>query len=454
MTLPHNIELEKTLIGEILLDNSIIDDVIEILEPNHSYDGKHQIVFNAIKSIHLSGKGVDIIQLYDYLKGDPEYTASYLSKFQQDVHSSANCIQHAQLVFQDWVLREVVKDAQNTIASVGKSDCFELLEKSQSNLDRLNNIANGILEKDKDLFQSLDEVIPDLERRMKEENQVVLKSEYLPSFNRMTRGIMPGNLVSIQGKDKAGKTTLAYTLTTDFAVNQKIPVAIFTLEVSFVETIWKIINTEIGVEYNKLRNPRGYINKQGKREGKLEESELTNLKTDVLRFKDTKIIIIDQMLNEHQIYSKVKQLKREHGIEWFVVDYIGLIEPSGQHESREKAIGYISRFFKKVGKELQIIPCILSQQNRDGGIAESKGLERDSDFSFSIHKPFEEVKDTVKRSMVYIDLDGNKQTITNPIDNDFLVQLKRSRHGHQGRSFRCAYNDNNQFREVSNNLPF
>jgi replicative DNA helicase len=129
-------------------------------------------------------------------------------------------------------------------------------------------------------------------------------------------------------------------------------------------------------------------------------------------------------------------LLKAYGVKFFVIDYIGLMPSSQKHDSREREIAYLSRFLKLTAQELGIIICALSQQNREGDIAESKALERDADFAFTIYKPSEDKIETMK--MV---VGGIKQDIRINED-DHLVTLKRSRHGKQGRQFMCSFVDN------------
>ena len=178
---------------------------------------------------------------------------------------------------------------------------------------------------------------------------------------------------------------------------------------------WKALSLELGVDYNKLRNPRGYNNAP---ETELTEEELQHLAVDAGRkFVRSKIYTCDSVLNEMQIKAKMKKWMKDYGIKFFVIDYIGLIPSSQKHDSREREIAYLSRFFKLTAQEMQVIIVVLSQQNREGDIAESKALERDADFAFTIYKPFDDGIESIKMNF------GDRRENIPLTDNDYIITL-------------------------------
>jgi len=187
-----------------------------------------------------------------------------------------------------------------------------------------------------------------------------------------------------------------------------------------------------------LRNPHGYYQDTN---SKLTDKELENVAVlSNRKFKNTKIYTCDRVLNEQQVKSKMKKWIKEYGVKFFLIDYIGLMPTMERFapSEREKQISYISRFFKQTTQDLRINTLILSQQNRDGDIAESMALQRDPDFAFTIEKPFDDDILSVK-----IGDQSFKMT-----EDDYVVTLKRNRMGQQKKQFIVGYTSENQFCEL------
>lgn len=424
---------EKYIIEAILYDNDLINE-IDWLKAEHFNTDEHRRAYIACNSIYIKGQPIDIVSLSEFIGVDNANT------YKPDI-GVMKLDYHPKLVYEYYLKRKLWTYLTEVKNWVEKEDIFDLIERISIETENMGNELN--LQKDVNLSEELPLVYDEIQKRIAEPTEEsVLKSEYLPTFNHFTSGLLPGNLVSIEGKDKQGKTTLALTLTLDFAINQNIPVAIFSLEMGVRELIWKSISNITGIDYNKLRNPKGYNDNT-----RLGATELSvNYKEAKREFDGTKIFIYDKLFSEYQIYKTMKRLKRQHGVVWCLIDYIGLIEPEERQENREKSIAYLSRFFKKAARELENNPCVLSQQNRTGDIAESLGLRRDSDYCFTIMKPSE----VSEENQDYIDRDGKKQSRVFA-EEDFLITLNRSRHGYQGRSFLSRIN-NNLFREYDADL--
>ncbi|MCX6170639.1 MAG: hypothetical protein NTX65_14960 [Ignavibacteriales bacterium] len=251
-----------------------------------------------------------------------------------------------------------------------------------------------------------------------------LKTKSFPSFNTGTGGLNEGNLLGIAGAFKNGKTTFGLNLILDF-VEQNIPSAIFSLEMSNNEIEEKILSYKTGINYDKIRNPK-----------RLNEEERVSL----LRYSsqrknsDEKLFIFDRAFTLSEIESNVKKLKDKYGLKVILIDYIGLIKSVSKNkniDSREREIAQISSSLKLLAKETDTIIIVLSQLNRSGikdassvNLAESLGLARDSDFLFTISKPKEE--DTTY----------------------FEVKLDSSRHTASGKEFLLRLNDNGKMEEI------
>jgi replicative DNA helicase len=191
--------------------------------------------------------------------------------------------------------------------------------------------------------------------------------------------MLPTDLIGIYGKEKSTKTTLTHQIVLDIALEQKIPVAVFNFEMDVIQILMKTFSMRSGISTNVLRNPKQNI---------IPDSEF-DIKAERLRkdFEDAKLFVIDEMLNEQQIYNKSKELVKSYGVKLIVIDYLMLIEPSVHKAQRRDELNDLSRFFKRMAKKLNVIIILVSQAN-DSGMreAEAKGLSRDSNYYFYVEQ--------------------------------------------------------------------
>lgn len=432
----QNIEAELNLLQLLVYDNDRISTVAELLKPEHFSKREHRIIFKAMLELFSNGMTADTVSLYEAVK-EEDVDISFVAKL-NETPASRQGKYLVQLIYEKHLQRILFKTATTLIEKVqdGTADTFELIAEA---INQLQEVTGNISLSEMNLYERLEQIISDIKSR-KEKDIRTLQSQYFPTFNKITNGLQYGNFICISGKEKNGKTTFAYKLSLDFAINSKIPIGVFSFEMSQDVLDWKALSLELGVDYNKLRNPRGYNNAP---ETELTEEELQHLAVDAGRkFVRSKIYTCDSVLNEMQIKAKMKKWMKDYGIKFFVIDYIGLIPSSQKHDSREREIAYLSRFFKLTAQEMQVIIVVLSQQNREGDIAESKALERDADFAFTIYKPFDDGIESIKMNF------GDRRENIPLTDNDYIITLKRSRHGKQGKQFLAGYpEDSNIFVE-------
>lgn len=428
--IPQNIQAEKIVLASLIFQHSDSQKIIELLKKEHFYDSRNSYLYDTICRLLDLGMVVDLVLLYEQAKADDkenEISLSFLDSIGGDV--PLRPLYHARLLYEKWVSRKLIETSQKIIerAYSESEDVFDL---ASTSAEEIQNVLEGITPaEEQNLYDRLEKVFLDVKDRMTKETDDSLQSTYFPTLNKWTGGIRMGDFIQISGKDKHGKTTLAYTLMLDLAINSKVPVGIFSLEMENEVLSWKAISLECEIDYQKLRNPKGL--KNGMDNLTANELDKAALKAQ-RRFNRTRIYTCDKVLNERQIKAKMKKMIKEYGVKFFVVDYIGLIPTTGKFESREREIAYLSRFFKLACKDLGVSICVLSQQNREGKIAESKGLDRDCDFAFSIRKPSED-------GITKLKIEG---TDINIGEDDFIVTIDRSRHGYQGRQLLASYHGN------------
>ena len=445
-TLPQNIEAEKAVIGALLEQHSETSHIMEFLKHEHFFNKKLGFVFSIVNRLLDANMQFDVIVVYEQIKPIENTMGVTLGYLDSLTGENINPLYHARIVYEKFVMRRLIESANEILEQAYNSD-NDVFDLAASASESINNIVEGIVpDEETNLYDRLPGVFENIERRILSVSEESLQSHYFPTLNHWTGGIRENDYMQISGKDKHGKTTFAFSLALDFAIHQKIPVGIFSLEMENEVLAWKAISAECGIAYQRLRNPKNTYGGVAA----LSLSTLVDVKEESERiFRQAKIYTCDNILDERKIKSRMKKMVKDFGVKFFVVDYIGLIPTTGKFQTRELEIAYLSRFFKRATKELGVSVCVLSQQNRAGGIAESKGLDRDCDFAFSIQKPFEDGIKVIEMKVK----DGKKNI--NLTENDFVITITRSRHGVQGRQFIARYYDN-KFRETDydNELEF
>lgn len=313
------------------------------------------------------------------------------------------------------IIRESLYKNENSIKGL------DLLIETKQNLDdSLKKYSR--FKKEKNYTDILIDTINQIEFNLHNENNLI-KTQTYPSFNRLTGGINGGNLVVIAGAYKNGKTTFGLNLINDLA-NQGIPSLIFSLEMSIIEIMQKLIAIDFKIPHSNLRDPKT-----------LTEQQLLTLKQAKSVTNNKKLKIFDNLLHINEIESTIKKYSEYENVKIVLIDYIGLIKTNfGKNnniESREREISQLSNALKILAKETNTIIIVISQLNRAGykdaismNLAESIGLARDSDFLFTVTNPY---KNDLKKIIV------NNQEISVK-ENMYVCKLDSSRHSQCGRN--------------------
>jgi replicative DNA helicase len=439
--LPHNESLEQQVLGAMLLDRDGLITGMAKCKKKYFYLREHQLIFQAMLGLSEENTPIDVLTVWEFLKkfnldlhaGGP----ALLSRLTDSVSSSANIETHCLLLIEYWIKREILikTDAVREQVNSGTQDAFELLEEAISDLESILDEIQFIKE-ERNFYERLPEVIEKIEEEQKNPTDKTLKSKEYPTFNKATGGLRPGNLVALSGAYKRGKTTFGTSLIRDFAVNSKIPVGIISLEMAEYENDLKLLSMQTGTRYAYLRDPAA---KDRNGEFILSWERMHRMKMIAEeKFYQTKIFICDEPLDENQIRAKINFWVRKHGIKIIMVDYIGLVETNKKFERRDLEVSHISRTLKLIAKSTGTSMLVLSQENDDGKVAESKGLARDADFWFSISHPVDEGEKQVKIAEKYFPID----------QSHFLITFKASRHSQHGGTFLCQFREDGTFVEI------
>lgn len=425
-TLP---EIEKQILGAVLLDNSSLDTALQILKPKCFANPVNRFIYSTMIKMYDEGTPIDIITLYEAIKrsGNPDFIdAAYISKLTALTLSAANIDFHSKLIYEKWLSREVQSHLEVSLNKLKENteDVFDIYSETLQKLELITQDLE-ILDSDKSLADDMSSHFLQIAEIMSSDKDTGLRSVTFPTFNRFTGGIDESDFITVYGEYKQGKTTFALQLAVDFALYGKVPVGIFSLEMNKKSVYNKIFSMRTGFDYQKLRSPKT---------NKLTYSEFQELQSECYNsFKDSKIFICDQVIDKNRMKAKMKYWKKKYGIKIFVIDYISLIQGTDKAERRDLEVSSISRYFKLAAKELNTPIIMLSQSNNEGKTAESKGLARDSDFVIYVRKPKEAGVENIK---------VNDSEFYFFSEEDFLIQLKHSRHGLNGYFFVCRFVEN------------
>ena len=391
---PQATDLEEAVLGAIMLERDVLINVIDILKPESFYKDTNARIFSAIQSISNRTEPVDILTVTQELKktGELEIVggAYYITQLTNRVASAANAEFHARIVAQKFIQRELIRVSSETIKESYEegSDVFELLDRAEKNLFA---IADGNIRKDFDKMSTLIKLaIEQIEKAKYSEDGLSGIPSGLTALDRLTSGWQKSDLVIIAARPAMGKTALVLTMARNAAVEFKHPVAVFSLEMSSLQLVTRLIASETELPSEKLKK------------GTLEEYEFLQLTEKIKDISEAPIFIDDTpALSIFELRAKARRLKEKQGIQLIIIDYLQLMTGGGDGKggNREQEISFISRSLKGLAKELSVPIIALSQLSRAvetrGGdkrpvlsdLRESGAIEQDADMVMFIHRP-------------------------------------------------------------------
>lgn len=444
-TIKPLLDIEAQVLGAIILDNSSMEIISKILKPECFLFEGHQLIFLVMLKFFDEGMPIDCITVTEQLRKEDQLRfvvggAVYISKLTQKVSSAANVEFHSKLIYENWYTSEKLNILKHyTRLIINNVNVSSPTEQTTELIAKLENLGNHIssLKPIKSIGEKLGEALSRIEDRLTKPDADGFKSTSFPTFNRFTGGIRESDFIAVHGDYKQGKTTFALQIALDLVLDYKIPVGIFSLEMSEESLIEKAFSLRTGVDYLKIRSPKT---------NGMSRSDLLYLQSQVAKkfaLNNCPLYILDNVFDKRKIKSDMKFLIKNYGVKFFVVDYISLIVNSDKAERRDLELAELSRYFKLAAKEFKTPIIMLSQSNNEGRIAESKGLARDADFVVYVSKPKE--KNNTKEYLEFETRDKGKYQYKIK-EEDYLIQLTHSRHGLNGYSFICQF-DNNKFIE-------
>lgn len=390
---PQAIDLEEVVLGAMMIDKKGVDSVIDILHPEVFYKESHQFIFESIVKLFENTEPIDILTVSAKLKtlGKLEKAGGdyYLVQLTQKVSSSAHIEYHARIILQKYIQRSLIRISSEIIEDSydETKDVFNLLDTAES---KLYDVTQGNIKKSTETAQSLViQAKKKIEEISNKDGLSGIPSGFL-ELDKLTSGWQPSDLVIIAARPGMGKTALTLSMARNMSVSKNIPIAFFSLEMSSIQLITRLISSETGLSSEKLRT------------GNLEKFEWEQLNVKVSALENAPLYIDDTpSLSIFDLRAKARRLSSQYGIKLIVIDYLQLMTASvsNKNGNREQEISTISRNLKALAKELDIPVIALSQLSRAvetrGGskrpilsdLRESGAIEQDADIVSFIYRP-------------------------------------------------------------------
>ncbi|WP_185850879.1 replicative DNA helicase [Blattabacterium cuenoti] len=392
---PQALDLEEAIIGSIMIDKKGLDEVIDILFPEVFYKKEHQEIFRSVQYLYHNSKPVDLYTISSQLRkvGKLEMAGGelYLIKLTQKVVSSAHIEYHSRIVQQKFILRKLISISSDIIENCydESTDVFELLDKAESSIFE---ISQKYLRTKK--YETTQSIIVRALNRIKEVDKKGMSG--IPSgfckMDKLISGWQNSDLIVLASRPGMGKTTFMLSMVRNIVVKQKVPVVVFSLEMSSIQLITKLMSSETGIPSEKLR-----VGGLTDLDWKILIDKTNNLKSLPLFIDDTPSLSI------FNLRAKCRRFISQHGVKIIMIDYMQLMGTHGNLGTklinREQEISIISRSLKSIAKELDVPIIVLSQLSRAvetrGGskrpllsdLRESGAIEQDADIVLFLYRP-------------------------------------------------------------------
>jgi len=388
---PQSIDAEIAVLGSVMIDNDCIGRVIELLDSDCFYRTAHRNIFSAELALYEKNEPVDLITLSEELKRQKileEVGGTYfLTELADNVPTSANVEHHARIVLEKYLLRKLIEQSAHIARDCYQADedVYHLIDKSEQ---RIFGLSEKRLRKS---YQHIAPIMHDafetIEKFHDREGTVTGIPTGYEKLDELISGFQQSDLIIVAGRPSMGKTAFSLNISRNVAVDSKIPVGFFSLEMSERQLALRLLCAEARVDAHGVRT------------GRLAEKDWRKLSICVGALAEAPIYIDDTPgMSVLELRAKARRLKKERDIGMIIIDYLQLMEGPKQAESRQQEISTISRSLKGLAKELDVPVVALSQLSRAvetrGGerrpmlsdLRESGAIEQDADLVLFIYR--------------------------------------------------------------------
>jgi replicative DNA helicase len=433
---PHSVEAESSVLGGLLLDNGAWDRVGDLLTDGDFYRYEHRLIYAAVGGLINANKPADVITVYEQLqglgKGDEIGGLAYLNSLAQYVPSAGNIRRYAEIVRERSILRKLVSAsdeiATNAFNPQGKT-VDKILDEAEQKIFNIGEEGSRM----KQGFQGMESLVVELLDRVQEmadnPNDVTGVPTGFYDFDRMTSGMQAGDLIVLAARPSMGKTALAINIAEHVALNEGLPVAVFSMEMGASQLAVRIVGSI------------GRIDQMHLRTGKLTDSEWPRLTEAIEKLRNISLHIDETPgLTVSELRANARRLARQCGgkLGLIVVDYLQLMSVSSSmsDENRATAVGEISRGLKMLAKELRCPVIALSQLSRGvesrsdkrpmmSDLRESGAIEQDADVIMFIYRDDYYNKDSKEPGVAEVIISKQRNGPTGTVKLAFMKELTR-----------------------------
>ena len=418
---PNDVEAEQAVIGSMLTDKEAVSAAIEVLKPEDFYREDNRIIFGAILSLYGRSEPIDIITLKSELSSMGKFEAvgglEYIAELPDKVPTTANVEQYIKIVEEKSVLRNLIKTA-NEIITLG----YDQTQEVDSIIDGAEKKIFEVMQKKNQkgytpIKDILVETFTELEQLYNQKQRITGIPTGFSDLDFRTSGLHNSDLILVAARPAMGKSAFALNIATNAAVRAKVPVAIFSLEMSKEQMTSRILCSEAMVDSNKVRT------------GKIDDEEWGKLAAASGELSEANIYIDDTPgISIMEIRAKCRKMKIEKNIGLVVIDYLQLVQGSGKRgSSREQEIAEISRSLKILAKEINVPVIALSQLSRApeqrpdhrpmlSDLRESGSIEQDADIVMFLYRDDYYNEDSEKKNIAEVILAKHRAGSTGTVE--------------------------------------
>ena len=394
---PQDLQIEEAVLGALMLEKDAYAEVCELLKPEAFYDPAHQKIYEAIQMLGSMQRPIDMLTVTEQLRNNGTLAEVggpvRISELTGRVSSAANVEYHARIVTQKFMARELISFSSRiqTKAFDETLDVYDLMQEAEGELFEIskNTLKRDVVQID----PIVNEAIKKIEEAANRENGLSGLQTGYHDLDKLTSGWQNSDLIIIAARPAMGKTALVLSMAKNMAVDFNTPIAIFSLEMSNLQLVNRLISNVCSLKGEKIKS------------GQLTKLEWENLMTRTKRLYSAPLYVDDTpSLSVFELRTKARRLVREHDVKMIIIDYLQLMNATGmKFGSREQEVSTISRSIKGLAKELNIPIIALSQLNRSvetrsaddrtgkrpqlSDLRESGAIEQDADIVCFIHRP-------------------------------------------------------------------
>jgi replicative DNA helicase len=433
-TPPHSNEAEQSLLGGLMLSMEGWDKIADQIDEADFYRSNHRLIFQAIKELSESGQPCDAVTVADWFASrdmlDKVDGGAYLTMLANETPGAVNVLGYATIVRERSILRQLIEIgtsiADDALQTAGRNS-KELLEEAEKRIyaiaDQGAHRQSGYVP----IQQVMAEAMDLLNELQENEGELTGVATGFSELDKRTAGLQPTDLIIVAARPSMGKTTFAMNIAEKASIRYKVPVAVFSMEMSDTQLVMRLFSSLGQIGQDKLRT------------GRLDNQDWINLRSAMTMLKGSQMFI-DQTpsLSPLDLRARARRMKRDHDIGLIVIDYLQLMKVPGFGENRTQEISEISRSLKALAKELKVPVIALSQLNRAleqrpdkrpkmADLRESGAIEQDADLILFIYRDEVYNEDSPDRGKAEIIIGKHRNGATGHFNLTFQGEFLRFR---------------------------